>query len=279
MKAIIDSGSSKADWVFIDRDQHHSYLETIGFNPLTTDAQQFMDSFYASKNKPNPEAINEVFFYGTGCSTQEAIDLVQNVLQQLFPKAKITVEHDLLGAARAVYQGKPCLVAILGTGSNSCLFDGIKIIDKIPNLGYLLGDEGAGFAIGKEVLRSYFYREFSPELTNTFQDQYHLTRNKLIQQIYNSSSPNRDIAAFAEFAVTHRAHQDIKNLVTGVFQEFVDRNLLKYKITPSIQVHFIGSIAYFFRDRMEKILEKTNILPGIFLRKPIDGLVQYHSKY
>ncbi len=276
MKAIIDSGSSKADWVFIDKNNSITSLETIGFNPLVTDSRQFIESFQNNPAKPKQEKVKQVFFYGAGCSTNESIQRTQNVLQLLFPAAKIMVENDLLGAARATYQGKPSVVAILGTGSNSCLFNGTKIIDQVANLGYLLGEEGSGYALGKEILRSFFYRELSPELTVAFQDTYQLNRNQLVHQIYSSSSPNRDIAAFSAFAVKNRTHSDIQTIVSGIFQDFVERNLQKYEITPSIPIHFVGSIAYLFRNKMEELLEERDMLPGVFLQKPIDGLSFYH---
>lgn len=277
MKAIIDSGSTKADWVFIDSDGHSTKLQTTGFNPLATGSQAFTQSFLAHPDKPT-QTVTEVFFYGAGCSTEQAIGIANDVLRQLFPEGKIHVHDDMLGAARATSRGKASMVAILGTGSNSCLFNGTKIIDHVSNLGYLLGDEGGGYAIGKEVLRSFFYREFPPELTVAFQDEYKLSRNQLIEKIYQSKAPNRDIAAFSEFAVKHRSDSAIKELVANVFQEFVNRNLLKYQITTSIPVHFIGSISYIFRNRIEEILERNNLLPGVFLRKPIEGLVDYHTK-
>ena len=276
MKAIIDSGSTKADFVFVGKDRKIIQLKTVGFNPLATDYQPFIDSYINHPDRPT-ESVQEVFFYGAGCSTEQAISTAKEVLSQLFPEAKIQVQDDLLGAARATSQGKASMVAILGTGSNSCLFNGTKIIDHVSNLGYLLGDEGGGFAIGKEVLRSFFYRELPPELTIAFQDQYQLSRNQLIQRIYQSKAPNREIAAFAEFAVAHRSNPAIKKLVANVFQEFIDRNLKKYQVTTSIPVHFIGSISYIFRNRIEEILEQNHLLPGVFLRKPIDGLIEFHS--
>ena len=277
MKLVIDSGSSKADWLFLNNNQVLSRIETLGFNPMLNNAELFKTSFLAHKNKPNPTSITQVFFYGAGCSTPQSISLAEKTLQDLFPNAKIEVENDLIGAARATSQGKPAVVAILGTGSNSCLFNGIKVIDQVTNLGYLLGDEGGGYSIGREILRSFFYRELPPELTVAFQDKYQLTRNKLVDKIYNSPSPNREIAAFAEFALHYRSEESIQEIVMDTFQEFISRNLLKYQITTSIPIHFIGSISYLFRNKLEYLLTKNSMLPGVFLRKPIDGLGQYHG--
>ena len=277
MKIVIDSGSTKADWLFTNTNQGVTQIETIGFNPMLNNYEPFKASFQAHKNRPDPSTITEVFYYGTGSSTPKTISLAQKTLQVLFPNAKIHVDNDLIGAARATSQGKPSVVAILGTGSNSCLFNGTKVIDQVSNLGYLLGDEGGGYAIGREILRSFFYRELPPELTVAFQDRYQLTRNMLVDQIYNSPSPNRKIASFAEFAVHYRTEEAIQEIVIDAFQEFIRKNLLKYRITTSIPIHFVGSISYIFRDKLEYLLEKNNMLPGVFLRKPIDGLGQYHG--
>ncbi len=276
MKIVIDGGSSKADWLY-QTNQVATRIETLGFNPMLNNWEQFQASFLGHPNKPEPSTITEVFYYGAGCSTPTTISLAEKTLQTLFPIAKIHVDNDLIGAAKATSQGKPSVVAILGTGSNSCLFNGTKVIDQVSNLGYLLGDEGGGYAIGREILRAFFYRELPPELTVAFQDKYQLTRNKLVDEIYNSPAPNRKIASFAEFAVHYRAEESIQEIVLDVFQEFITKNLLKYQITTSIPVHFIGSIAYIFRDKLEYLLVKNNLLPGIFLRKPIDGLGRYHG--
>jgi len=277
MKIVVDSGSSKADWLFVNSDQAVTHIETVGFNPMLNNHEPFRASFLAHENHPDPSLITEVFYYGAGCSTPTTISLAEKTLQSLFPNAKIHIENDLIGAARAASQGKPSVIAILGTGSNSCLFNGTKVIDQVSNLGYLLGDEGGGYAIGREILRAFFYRELPPELTVAFQDKYQLTRNKLVDEIYNSPSPNKKIASFAEFAVHYRTEESIQEIVMDTFQEFIHKNLLKYRITTTIPIHFIGSISYIFRNKLEYLLVKNNMLPGVFLRKPIDGLGLYHG--
>ncbi len=277
MKIVIDGGSSKADWLFLNSNQVVTQIETLGFNPMLNNFEPFQASFLAHSNRPDPSKVSEVFYYGAGCSTPMTMSLAAKTLETLFPNAKIHVDNDLIGAARAASQGKPSVVAILGTGSNSCLFNGTKVIDQVSNLGYLLGDEGGGYAIGREILRAFFYRELPPELTVAFQDKYQLTRNMLVDEIYNAASPNRKIASFAEFAVHYRSEESIQEIVQDVFQEFISKNLLKYRVTTSIPVHFIGSISYIFRNKLEFLLVKNNILPGTFLRKPIDGLGRYHG--
>ena len=277
MKIVIDSGSTKADWLISNTNRAPLQIETIGFNTMLNNVESFKASFLNHKKKPATDNVTEVFYYGAGCSTQAAISLAKETIQSLFPQATIHIENDLIGAARAVSQNKPSVVAILGTGSNSCLFNGTKIIDQVSNLGYLLGDEGAGYAIGREILRSFFYRELPPELTIAFQDKYKLSRNQLVDKIYSSPTPNSIIASFAEFAVQYRSEESIKEIITDVFQEYITRNLLKYQITTSVPVHFIGSIAYMFQSKLAYLLTKNSLLPGRFLRKPIDGLGIYHG--
>jgi len=277
MRVVIESGSTKADWRLWDDGHEPVRLHTTGFNPHTSDGAEFAKSFLDSPDAIT-EGVTDVFFYGAGCSTKPAIARVQARLEELFPGAIIEVNSDLLGAARATAKDQVAVVCILGTGSNSCLYNGTKIIDQVPNLGYLLGDEGSGFAIGRELLRAFFYRELDPQLTIRFQDEINQSRNELIRTLYANSSPNKIISAYTDFIVRNREHPDLRAIVRRVFDEFITRHIKKYTITPHIPVHFVGSVAYLFRDILESELEKNNLRKGTFLRKPIDALVAYHVK-
>lgn len=277
MIAIIESGATSADWAFFDKSTIYHQFETIGYNPLSTKVDTFLKSFEANKPDQLGE-VSHIYFYGAGCSSPKAISLATATIKKLFPESQIAISNDLYAAARAVSQSKPSLICLLGTGSNSCLYNGHKIIDQVPNLGYLLGDEGAGFSIGKALLKAYFYRELPANLMVDFQDKYQLTRDKLIDTIYSSSAPNRDIAAFARFAVEAKDHSFIQSMISDVFDEFVQKVILKYQLAPNTPIHFVGTIGYIFQNRMEQILERNHLVPGQFVKKPINNLIEYHRE-
>ncbi len=276
MKVIIDSGSTKADWVLLNQSATDK-RSTTGFNPISTNPKAFL-SDYAQHPFNLAEKVSDVYFYGAGCSTADGIQLAQKTLQPLFPRAEIHVETDLIGAALATAQGKPSVICLLGTGSNSCLFNGTKIIDQIPNLGFLLGDEGSGHALGKALLQAFFYRKLSHETNLLFQDTYQLTRRELIRKLYKNGTPNKTIASYASFVTENKELPDMQLIATDVLNDFITNHVLQYEITTSIPIHFVGSIAYLFRDRLEEILERHNRKVGTFLRKPIEGLVAHHQQ-
>ncbi len=274
MKIIIDSGATKADWVLLNQEAT-VHKSTSGFNPTSTNPTAFLAD-YRQQPFDLAEKVEQVYFYGAGCATELGIRLVQSTLQPLFPNAQIHVTTDLIGAALATSNGKASVVCLLGTGSNSCLFNGTKIIDQIPNLGYLLGDEGSGFALGKALLQAYFYRQLSHQTNVLFQDTYQLTRRDLIHKLYHEDSPNKTIASFALFVTKNKQLTDIQSIITNVLNYFINNHVSQYNLTTSIPIHFVGSIAYLFRDRLEEILERKDLKVGTFLRKPIEGLVNYH---
>lgn len=281
MQLIADSGSTKTAWCLSEAEGTFGRLEdTIGLNPHYIDSQGMIDDLQASLipqlNCP-VRAISHVYFYGAGCSTPPDIEIVRHALTECFPGAEIAVQHDLLGAARALCQREAGLVCILGTGSNSCYYDGQEIVDNITALGFELGDEGSGASLGRILIRSYFYRDMPEDLRQAFFDTYQLTKEKLFQNIYHRPLPNRFVAGFTKFAADHRQHPHIKKLIVQNFEEFIDRQLVKYKRCQELPIHFIGSIGIIFEEELRNALNNVGLRTGNLLKDPINGLINFHS--
>ncbi len=279
MLVIADSGSTKADWKIVNSDGTDQLVSTIGFNPFfyTSDAieAELRKSFV---HEVAVNAANEVHFYGAGCSTPEYCEIVAVALRRIFTNAVVKVEHDLLAAARATCGHEPGVACILGTGSNSCQYDGQNITDNIANLAYLVGDEGSGTHLGKKLLRAYFYRELPIEIKEAFEQSYPGGRDAVLEKIYGSEHANVYLAAFAKFLSNYSDHFFVKKLVFDSFAEFVDRHVRKYKQHVQYPVHFIGSVAFHFQPVLSIVMAERGLQMGIVIKKPIDNLVKFHLK-
>lgn len=277
MIAIVDCGSTKADWNILEKSGKKFKVSTTGFNPF------FQDSRYISQSIQQQLAgqdwvdkITTLHFYGAGCSDDHRCEIVSIGLSEIFPKAMIDVDHDILASARATCGNKPGIACILGTGSNSCLYNGKTLIDNVTNLGYLLGDEGSGSHLGKKLIQGYFYRELPEEIKLEFEKSFSLDRRGLLNAIYNNDKPNVYLASFAKFISDHKDHFYIQNMANQAFGEFLDRHVRKYQKHSSLPIHFVGSVAYHYKDILKISLAERNLNMGIVIKKPIDNLVQFH---
>lgn len=280
MQLIADSGSTKTAWCLLEDDGTARRIEdTIGLNPHYIDAKGIIEKLKTSlleEVRVLLPSIRAVHFYGAGCSTPIDVAVVTEALEVCFPNSTVAVEHDLLAAARALCQREPGLVAILGTGSNSCYYDGEKIADNIHALGFMLGDEGGGANLGRLLIRSYFYREMPKDLRQIFYDTYQLTKEELFQNVYHKPLPNRYVAGFAKFATKNRSHAYIKGLINENFDKFITQHLLKYEQCKSLPIHFIGSIGIVFEEELRKALSSTGLEAGNLIKNPIEGLIRFH---
>ncbi len=278
MIVVTDSGSTKADWVFATPKGTHSLVQTMGLNPFFHSAD-VIERVLGDELVPHADLamVDAVYFYGSGCSDAKRVGIMTDGLQRVFPKAYIQVDHDLLAAARATCGHEQGIACILGTGSNSCLFDGIHILDNITSLGYLVGDEGSGSHLGKYLIRGYFYREMPSHIASKFCIEFASDKSAVLDQIYGTS-PNVYLASLATFVHQHLEEPYIRDLAMTSFRTFIQRHILKYPNHQELPVHFIGSIAYHFGDLLHDILKEFQLSPGIILRKPIDRLVAYHQE-
>jgi N-acetylglucosamine kinase-like BadF-type ATPase len=279
MKVVVDGGSTKADWKMIGTEETRS-LTTKGFNPVFHSEEQIFNALseaFSSEDLPISEA-DQIYYYGAGCWDEGRKGTVRRALQRIFENAEIEVEHDLLGAARATCGREPGISCIVGTGSNSCLYDGIKVVDNIINLGYLLGDEGSGTHLAKRLLRAYFYREMPKVLSDKLDATLPEGKRSILDKVYSLDPPNAYLASFTKFMGEHQDHPFILRILFDSFEQFIDRHVRKYHNHMVLPVHFIGSVAYYFRNIFEVILEEREMRPGIFIRKPIDNLVKFHTE-
>jgi N-acetylglucosamine kinase-like BadF-type ATPase len=274
---VVDSGSTKADWALVDSSGKISYTHTMGLNPYFHDSEKV----FSELTKPSfsdliPLAeIKQVFFYGAGCPDEYYRQKMKQALQRVFSHAEIEVAHDLLGAARATCGRKAGLAGILGTGSNSCAYDGENVTDNVPALAHVLGDEGGGVHLGRLTLQAYFYRELPAELESDFNQTYPEGPDAIIHRIYGEGQ-NVHIASFAQFLIRHRSHPFAKNLIQQAFREFATRHLKKYDHWQTLEVNLVGSIADILSDDLKEVFAQEHLKLGKVVRKPIDQLVEYH---
>jgi glucosamine kinase len=282
MILIADSGSTKTEWVMLDQQRVVAECYTQGINPYFQSIEQIAaviaDELIPQLPATDVPLTTHVHYYGAGCSSEPKCEMVRIPLTQLFTRATIEVDHDLLAAARAACGTHKGIAAILGTGSNSCLFDGKNIIANQPSLGFILGDEGSGGHIGKELLKQFVYSELPSDLYQHFMREYMLTKEAILDNIYTKPMPNRYAASFARFAGKHIGHPHIQQLVTDVFHEFFKRHISSYTDYTSYPLSTIGSVAYIFKEQLQAVATQFNVTLQQTIQKPMEGLIHYHTQ-
>ncbi len=276
---IADSGSTKTEWVLLNGKKEIK-ASCQGLSPYFLNAEKISDIIAAKVvGKYSDQMPKEVYFYGTGCSTTVNKALLKKALQENFPDAKITVDHDLMAAARALCGNEKGIACILGTGSNSCYFNGKTIGKNNPGLGYVLGDEGAGSYLGKKVLQYYLYQTFDPELMERFDATYHTTSGEILDAVYKKATPNAYMASFAMFLAENRGHFMIENILEDSFHDFFHYHVYKYAQSWTSPIHFVGSIAHHFSDILQQVCLSHHMVPGRILKSPMQGLIEFHKTH
>ncbi|MEO1654712.1 MAG: N-acetylglucosamine kinase, partial [Bacteroidota bacterium] len=240
MILIADSGSTRTDWQILGADQRSEHLSTKGMNPYYQGAEEMRQTIFKELLPHIQEEIKEIYFYGAGCSLEKNQKRVAAVLMEGFPEAKIEVSHDLLAAARSLGGKDACLVGILGTGSNACFYDGKVIASTQLNLGYILGDEGSGAHLGKQLIQDFMHAEMPPLLREKFARQFKITRGEILEQVYQKPLANRYLASFSKFLFENQEVTYCKLLVFNSFDDFIRKYLLKLFEEKPIVAHFIG---------------------------------------
>ena len=277
MILIADSGSTKTDWRLNDDKKQVHQFRTSGLNPYFLSSEEIAGKIQSELILPvSPDDIGEIFFYGAGCSSEEKCNEVERGMHKIFPKSKIVVQHDLLAACHALCGREEGIVAILGTGSNSCLYDGEKIVDQVPSLGFILGDEGSGTHIGKKILQSVYYRECPEHLAKRFNERFHLSKEDVLEAIYKKPLPNQYLASFTQFAFQNRNEPLISKMVYDSFTEFFDRHITKYNDYRKMKIHCTGSVGYNFADVLRRVAVEKGMQVGKITESPIAGLMLYH---
>ena len=272
---IADSGSTKTDWLFVAPDGERLELHTDGINPARDTRVYIYNVLSGTESLPLQRDIEgAVYFYGAGC-IEPFSETVKGVIEELFPKCLVEVESDLLGAARALCGHEPGIACILGTGSNSCLYDGRDIVVHTPPLGYVLGDEGSGSFLGKTLLNGLFKGLLPDALKDEFCEKYNLSLPGIIERVYRLPSANAFLASLVPFVAEHRAHPAVHKMLVEAFRLFIVRNIAPYG-HKEMPVHCVGGIAYQFEDELSEATMAEGMKLGRILRRPIEAIVQYH---
>ncbi len=282
MILIADSGSTKTDWRLLDKQNSIVQGKTAGFNPFYQTTQdiftEIQQVLLPQLNMAHIEAVEEVHYYGAGCSTEANIEIVYQALAAVFPQANIAINNDLLAAARALCDKEAGIVGILGTGSNTCFYDGEKIAYSRPNLGFVLGDEGSGAALGKKIVTAYLYEEMPAKLVERFNKRYSITRGEVMEHVYKKPFPNRYMASFSQFLYHNLQDPFIYRLVYDSFSELFDRHIVKYDNVNAHKVHFVGSIAFYYSNLLRQVANDKGITLRNIMESPIAGLTLFHQR-
>lgn len=275
---IADSGSTKTHWCLLEDGNAIKHFQTSGINPIILRAEQIQDLLSEELNEEVMDSdIEEIYFYGAGIKNREIASFMSIILRNHFGSKHIESYSDMLGACRALCMDEPGVCGILGTGSNSCYYNGEAIHYHHPSLGYVLGDEGSGTHLGRKVLQYYFYQTFEPELALAFEQKYGSDVVPILDRIYKGERPNQYLASFSAFLSEQRGHYMIENIIEDCFVEFHENHILKYRESWQYPIHFIGSVAFHFRDVLESLHGEYGLTTGKILHSPMDGLINYHQ--
>ena len=280
MKLVVDSGSTKTDWGFFNTVYDLKAVKTQGINPCHQSEEEIRN-IIRNELLPNTQnidlaAITEVFYYGAGCATESICTQMAALLKEFITNAAIAVDSDMLGAARALCGHAEGVACVLGTGSNSCLYNGKSIEDQVPSLGYILGDEGSSAALGRRLIGDCLKRQLPEAVSREFMERYSLTKESIIESVYRKPLPNRFIAGFAPFVYEKRAIPEVHKMIIQCFSEFFTRNVINYH-KPWLPVHFVGSLAGSFAEELRETADSLGMTIGKIETSPMNGLVDYHA--
>ena len=277
MILIADGGSTKADWILLDNSGNQMIkTRTGGLNPAV-----FAEDLMKKRIQENTDLeackdkVTNVYFYGAGCGTEKPTLLLKSIFESFFINATVDVKEDTYAAAYAVTT-EPGIVCILGTGSNSCYFDGENVDVRIPSLGYILMDEASGNYFGKKLIRDYYYHKMPKDIADKFEEQFNLDADTVKKNIYREDNPNTYLAQFAEFIFKNERNCYFNKVLHKGMKDFFKNKILPYNEAKQLPVHFVGSIAYFASDIIADVARYHMVKLGNIVRRPIDGLIEYH---
>jgi N-acetylglucosamine kinase-like BadF-type ATPase len=279
MRLLVDSGSTKADWIAIDEEGKILFTtRTLGLNPEILDEEEIIerlnDKFDILQNK---DKATHLFFYGAGCGTDRMKIMLSQAFQKYFPNAIVDVQEDTYAAVFATTpKGEQAIVSILGTGSNCSFFDGKVLHQKVQSLGYIVMDDCSGNVFGKELIRKYYFNKMPKELAVEFEKEYNLDPDYIKSKLYKEPNPNAYLATFAKFLIQNKEHEFCKKIIFKGMKSFIKNYIRQYDNYKEVPVHFVGSIAFYLKDELQIMFDKYEMQLGNVLRRPIDGLIAYH---
>ena len=276
VKLIADSGATKTEWCLLNGNKKNIFI-TQGMSPYFISALQ-MEQIIKQEVKPLiKQKIDEIHYYGTGCSNPGNVKMVCRVFKNIFPEAKINVDHDLMAAAKALCGNEKGIACILGSGSNSCYYNWKKIVKNSPGLGYILGDEGSGAYMGKKVIQYFLYNTFDEDLRSRFDARFVTNATEILNAVYKQPLPNRYMASFAIFLAENRGHYMIENIIEDGLNDFFFNHIYKYKESWTLPIHFVGSIAFGFKDVLQEMCLSYQLQLGRVIKNPMQGLIEFHK--
>jgi N-acetylglucosamine kinase-like BadF-type ATPase len=278
---IVDSGSTKTDWIALDDSGAILFsTQTLGLNPQVLPSailtERIINNYDLYQNR---EKVSYVYFYGAGCGVESPANRIEKVFTEIFTSSKFSILEDTYAAVyAATHPNDPAIVCIMGTGSNCTYFDGKDIEQRITSLGYVLMDEASGNFYGKQLIRSYYFKTMPDTLAKKFEDQYDLSPDAIKENVYRRENPNTYLATFAQFIIEHKEVPEMKAIIKDGLQRFISHQILQFEDAKEVPIHFIGSIAFYLKDEINEALKKNGLRMGNVVKRPIDGLVEHHQK-
>ena len=281
MILIVDSGSTKTDWISVDNDGKILFsTQTLGLNPQVLSSailkERIINNFDLYQNR---EQVSHLYFYGAGCGVESPQLRICKVFNEIFKKADISIKEDTYAAVYAASKpGEKSIVCILGTGWNCTYFDGKNIEQRVDSLGYVLMDEASGNFFGKQLIRSYYFNEMPNNLAKEFEKEYDLSPDTIKENIYRRENPNTYLASFSRFLIKYKDNSPFQEIIKNGLKRFINHQILQFENAHKIPIHFIGSIAFFLEKEIKDALKKDNLKMGRIVQRPIDELVTYHKR-
>ena len=281
MILVVDSGSTKTDWIALDNEGEEIFsTQTLGLNPqmLSNEIlnERIKNNFDIYKNR---KLVNKLFFYGAGCGVKDTQNRILKVFKSIFVNSEFDIKEDTYAAVySAVDKGIPSIVNIIGTGSNCSYYDGKNVIQKVQSLGYVLMYYASGNYYGKYLIRAYYFNKMPESLRDEFSNNYDLSPNSIKNKLYREENPNTYLAGFARFLIENKSNEYFKEIIFKGLERFIDYQILQYDDFSKVDIHYVGSIAYYLKDEITKIGKKYNLKTGKFIQRPITGLVDYHKR-
>lgn len=283
MILIVDSGSTKTDWIALSEDGVTLFqTQTLGLNPQVLSqeilVERIINNFELYKNR---HSVTSIYFYGAGCGVAKPRKLIQDVFEGIFTQADdVVIKEDTYAALYATATiGTPSIVCILGTGSNCSYFDGQNIVQKVISLGYILMDDASGNYFGRQLLRDFKFNKMPEHIAASFNSEYDLDSESIKNQLYKSPNPNTYLASFARFVIENKDEAYMQKVIADGLRLFIENQVLQFKDAQEVEVHFVGSIAFYLQRELKAVLDKKNLQIGKVLKRPIDGLVKHHRAF
>jgi len=277
MIMIADSGSTKTSWCVTTNKGIAEYFSTSGINPFFRSTEDIANDLRINLLPKTSVNIDSIYFYGAGIINPEKGNIVKNALKDLFPKAEIEAQSDLLAAARSTLGKEKGIACILGTGSNSCLYDGNEITEHVPPLGFILGDEGSGAVIGRKLLGDFLKGVMPEKIAEKFRTRFPLDYAGFMEGVYKKERPNQFLAQFVPFINEYISEEYCSNLIESSFEEFINRNLIGYSGFQQLPICFVGSVAFYFQEQLKNVLGKKQLQIKTVLKEPLNGLINFHT--